>query len=274
MLRKRFFFVVMLTVLIFLGEGRTIQDRIPKFAVVNSTPNATYALGNERNNPKIIDLKQLRSKAVNSETFSEHSSEKKPTVLSGNNRFKELCPYSSKELCLIFSLSKIAKIQVATPEQTDRSLKATLVDNTSKSVENFHIERKMEENKERHYSEDKNFLITSKKQIKPPNVHCRAIRDVYIPEAKENLPAFACKYGNKTFILSSTRFLQDRRLYLDINVNDSIFKTAKLAPKTAKSNFSVIPALLVLNAADNDYRIETRETISDERKVNEDGGSR
>lgn len=111
--------------------------------------------------------------------------------------------------------------------------------------------------------------------MKSPNVHCRAVRDVYIAEVKRHLPAFACKFGDRTFVLSSERFLQDRRLHLDIRVDEDTLKNIKFAPKISRSNeLNVIPALLILNLANNDYRIEMRKDVTNEGKVNEAEGNR
>ncbi|XP_043591859.1 uncharacterized protein LOC122571782 isoform X2 [Bombus pyrosoma] len=124
-------------------------------------------------------------------------------------------------------------------------------------------------------NEDKYFQNSSEKQMKSSNVHCRAVHDVYIPEVKQNLPAFACVFGNNTFILSSERFLQDRRTYLDIKIEENTFKNIKFAPKMSKTNgFDVVPALLILNRINNNYRIEMHKNIPNEGKVDQSEESR
>lgn len=47
-------------------------------------------------------------------------------------------------------------------------------------------------------------------EIGQESLRCRTIRDVYMPEIKENVPSYARTSEGKTFILSSKRFLQDR----------------------------------------------------------------
>ncbi|XP_076303598.1 uncharacterized protein LOC143221873 isoform X1 [Lasioglossum baleicum] len=260
MLLKRLFFVTLLTHIVYLCKSRTIQNQILK---INSTPTTDlHANGIHRH--RAIDLKRLTSKTVNDGTLQGGSGERKPKT-TGNNR----CPYETKQLCLIFSLSKIANVHVT--DQTDQSLKSSVL--PSAWNDDVGVDEKLEGNED-HYGRG-NFAGSSKKDLKSPNVHCRAIRDVYIPDAKQKLPAFACKFHNKTFVLSSTRFFQDRRPYLDINLNDDVFKNVKQVRKISRSNdLSVIPALLVLNVPNNDYRIERRDSVSDERKVNPDERNR
>ncbi|XP_054014253.1 uncharacterized protein LOC128895564 [Hylaeus anthracinus] len=243
MLRGRSILFVLFTNVILSIEGRTIQNRAPKFdsSTLKSLGDLDRSV-DESMDGKIIEDPPLKREAVSSH-HREESSAKKPKKRSDNS-----CPYGNKDMCLIFSLSKIANVQMAVPDQrsSDRSLMAKMFDASSKSSGIY------EEEKPRH---------PSKERMDPPNVHCGAIRDVYIPEVKQYLPAFACTFGNNTFVLSSARFLQDRRRYLSINVNENTLENIKFAPKISRSNeVNVIPALLVLNGANNDYRIETRET--------------
>ena len=268
--------MVVLANVILFGDGRIIQDRNFKFDTVNSTTMTENQAVNEDFESKVIELNSLKDKALSNNSCGGNCKEKSPKVLRGsNNHLGASCPFESKELCLIYSLSKIAKVQVATPNGSSsaRSLKARVFDDTSKNVRNSEIDRRIEENEEMRLrflepTEYENFQM--QKQMKLPNVHCQAVRDVFIPEVKQNLPAFACRFRNHTFILSSARFFQDRRSYLDINVKESTFKNIKVAPKISRSNeFNVVPALLILNAANNEYRIEIHENNnSDEGNVN------
>nr|XP_033340716.1 uncharacterized protein LOC117228820 [Megalopta genalis] len=254
MLRKQLFFVALLAHIVSLCEGRTTQDQ-----TFIGTPKTTDLHVNGSHRRGVIDLKRSTSKPVNSDTLLEDSGQKKPKM----NGFYESCPYETKQLCLIFSLSRIANVHVAAPDQTNRSLKTPVFPSAWNDVGNLN-----EELRGNGYLDGQRIPVTLKKS---PNVHCKAIRDVYIPEAKQNLPAFVCKFRDKTFVLSSTRFLQDRRLYLDINVDEDIFQNPKRVRKISRSNeFSVIPALLVLNVPNNDYRIEARAPTFDEGKVNPD----
>ena len=268
MFLKRFIYVVVLANVILFGDGRTIQDRNFKSDTINSTTMSKNEAVNEYFESKVMELNSLKDKALS-------NNEKSPKVLRGsNNHLGASCPFDRKELCLIYSLSKIAKVQVATPNGSSsaRSLKARVFDDTSKNVKNSEIDRGKENEEMRlRFSEPTEYEnFQTQKQMKLPNVHCQAVRDVFIPEVKENLPAFACRFGNHTFILSSGRFFQDRRSYLDINVKESDFKNIKVPPKISRSNeFNVVPALLILNAANNEYRIEIHENnYSDEGNVN------
>lgn len=267
MFLKRFIYMVMLAKVILFGDGRTIQGRNFKSDTVNSTTMTENESVNEDFESKVMEVNSLKDKASSNNSCGGNCNEKSPKVLRGsNNHLGASCPFGSKELCLIYSLSKIAKVQVATPN-------ARVFDDTSKNVRNSEIDRGIEENEEMRLrfsepTEDEN--LQTQKQMKLSNVHCQAVRDVFIPEVKQNIPAFACRFRNHTFILSSARFFQDRRSYFDINVNESAFKNIKVAPKISRSNeFNVVPALLILNAANNEYRIEIHESNnSDEGNVN------
>ncbi|XP_076172527.1 uncharacterized protein LOC143149221 [Ptiloglossa arizonensis] len=267
MLRRRLSFVVILAHVTFLGDGRTIQNRTSKFDVADSTAKTLDRQVDEGFDYEAIQVTRSKSVAASRDVHVEHSNEKKPKLSKRNDLSRESCPYGSKELCLILSLSKIANVQVAAPDRTspDRSPMAKMFRGASRNTPNWQVDRTIKEN-------DRNLQDFTKEPTKSPNVHCRAIRDVYIPEVKQNLPAYDCKFGNNTFVLSSARFLQDRRQYLDVNVNENTFKTMRFTPKFSRSNeVNVIPALLVLNVVNNDYRIEMHRT-SNERKVNQLGG--
>ncbi|XP_076639988.1 uncharacterized protein LOC143351846 [Colletes latitarsis] len=233
MLRGRFFFAVILANVILVGDGRTIENRIAKIDTA-----------------KTLDR-------------GEDFTARKHKILKRNDHLGESCPYGSKEMCLIFSLSRIANVRVAVPDQRsqDRSLKTKMFDVGSRNTGNSQFDRRIKESNE-------NVQDYSKEQIKSPsNVHCKAIRDVYIPEVKQNLPAFGCVLGNNTFIISSARFLQDRRRYLTINVNENTLNNIKYPQKVSRSNeVSIIPTLLVLNVANDyngDYRIQMHTTTNE-----------
>ena len=268
--------MVVLANVILFGDGRTIQDRNFKSDTVNSMTMTENQAVHEDFESKVMELNSLKDKALRNNSCGGNCNEKSPKVLRGsNNHLGVSCPFESKELCLIYSLSKIAKVQVATPNGSSsaRSLKARVFDDTSKNVRNSEIHRGIEENEEMRlrFSEPTEYEnFQAQKKMKLLNVHCQAVRDVFIPEIKQNLPAYACRFRNHTFILSSARFFQDRRSYLDINVKESAFKNIKVTPKISRSNeFNVVPALLILNAANNEYRIKIHENNnSEEGNVN------
>ncbi|XP_031830622.1 uncharacterized protein LOC116426170 [Nomia melanderi] len=272
MLCERFLFVITLTRVVSFCGGRTIQDQILTFDFLSNKSKPTDVLVNESYKSMVIGHDQFTNKTVNSDISSKYTSEKKQTALNGNSHVHETCPFKSNIECsILLSLSKIAKVDVAVPDQTSRGMKTTAFHSTWKDAEKLNLNKKLKGNEGAHFVGQQHFETVSKKQMKSLNVHCRAIHEVYIPEAKQNLPAFACKFGSNTFILTSTRFLQDRRLNLDINVNEDIFKNVKRARKISRGNkLRVLPALLVLNVPNNDYRIEARDFTSDERKVDSD----
>lgn len=99
-------------------------------------------------------------------------------------------------------------------------------------------------------------------EIGQENFHCRAIRDIYIPEIKENIPSYACTAGNKTFILSSKRFFQDRRSSLHVNIDDDMLRKLNDSAITpASSRFNVIPAILILKPGHENYDIHNQQSV-------------
>ncbi|XP_011707354.1 PREDICTED: uncharacterized protein LOC105462449 isoform X2 [Wasmannia auropunctata] len=92
------------------------------------------------------------------------------------------------------------------------------------------------------------------------NFNCRAIRDVYVPDIKENVPAYACTSGGKTFILSSKRFFQDRRSSLRVNIDDdTLRKLNNSAIVLTNSRFNIIPAILILKPDHETYDIHNQQ---------------
>lgn len=241
MLRKLFLIVTAVNIVRF-SEGKAIQDWNFKLDATNGAPNE---LINENSSSKTnrIDENPLDD---------DHCVD-----CQKNSR---TCPYESKELCLIFSLSKIAKIQIASLSEVA----------AGRGAETKTKDPSVEERKEVYLDYPKRTdNLQDTERTKSSSVQCRAIRDVYIPEVKQHLPAFACQFGNNRFILSSARFLQDRRSQLDINVNEDTFKNIKSTPKVSRSNeFNVVPALLVLNTDNNGYRIEMQGNVSNEQEGN------
>lgn len=94
------------------------------------------------------------------------------------------------------------------------------------------------------------------------NLYCRAIRDVYIAEIKENVPSYACTSEGKTFILSSKRFLQDRRNSLRVNIDDDTLRKLNDPVTTLTNNrFNIIPAILILKPGHDDYDIHNQQSV-------------
>ena len=277
--RKLLVFTVILFNFILYIEGKAIVNPNFQSNVINGASGTQDQYVNENFDFKAIETDRLSGK-INHNACTGDCNEKDQKYLSES---KHVCPYESKELCLIFSLSKIAKVQVATLNQpsTYHNLKSHIFDNTSKDARNSKINggRREDEQLRSEFinrNKDKYSQNLSERQTKLSSIHCRAVRDVYIPEVKQSLPAFACIFGNNTFILSSERFLQDRRSHLNIRINENTFKNIKTTnSKISKINgVNVIPALLVLNLANNDYRIEMNKNISNNEKVNQSERSR
>lgn len=272
MFGKRFIYVVMLTNIVLLGDGRTIRDPNSNFDIIN-TAKALDEPANVYPGFKAIEFEELKNIASN-DSCHGNCNEKLKAV--NRNHLEAPCPYQSKELCLIFSLSKIAKVRAAMPSGASsvRELNLNVFDGAWTSAKSSRIDGRTKEERTRpRFSErtdDEDSRRFPQRQMKLSNVRCQAIRDVYIPEVEHSLPAFACRYGNNTFVLSSPRFLQDRRLYLDLKVNENIFKNIKPTFKISEEDdFNVVPALLILNINDNDYRVELDEHSLSELKVNE-----
>ncbi|KAK1132050.1 hypothetical protein K0M31_016189 [Melipona bicolor] len=275
--RNLLVFTVILFNFILYIEGKAIINPNFQSNVINSASETQDQYVNENFNFKTIETDRLSGK-INHNACTGDCNEKDQKFLSES---KHMCPYESKELCLIFSLSKIAKVQVATLNQplTYHNLKSNIFDSTLKDAGNSKINGRRRENEQLrsefiNRNKDKYFQNFSERQTKLSNIHCRAVRDVYIPEVKQSLPAFACIFGNNTFIISSERFLQDRRSHLNIRIDENTFKNIKTTPKISRINgVNVIPALLVLNLTNNNYRIEMHKNISDNEKVNQSEGS-
>ncbi|XP_060819154.1 uncharacterized protein LOC132908819 [Bombus pascuorum] len=271
--RKSLFFIVILFSFILCVENKTIGNRNFQSNISNNASRVQDQNINENFDSEVIKSERSNRK-INHTTCIGNCNEKEQKFLSES---KHICPHESKELCLIFSLSKIAKVQVASLSQpsTHHSLKSNIFDSVSKDARNSKINEEIKEEGQLRVNfinrnDDKYFQNSSEKQMKSSNVHCRAVHDVYIPEVKQNLPAFACVFGNNTFILSSERFLHDRRTYLDVKIEENTFKNIKFAPKMSRINgFDVVPALLILNRINNNYRIETHKNIPNEGKVDQ-----
>lgn len=276
--RKSLFFIVILFSFILYVENKAIENRNFQSNISNNASRIQDQNINENFDSEVIKSERSNRK-INHTTCVENCNEKKQKFLSES---KHICPHESKELCLIFSLSKIAKVQVASLSQpsTHHSLISNIFDTVSKDGRNSKIKEEIKEEGQLRLNfvnrnEDKYFQNSSEKQMKSSNVHCRAVHDVYIPEVKQNLPALACVFGNNTFILSSERFLQDRRTNLDIKIEENTFKNIKFAPKMSRINgFDVVPALLILNRINNNYRIEMQKNIPNEGKVDQSAESR
>lgn len=255
MLHKRLFLVVTAVNIVSFSEEKAIQDWNFKFDIVNGASKTSNQLVNEDSN-----YKDNRISGINNDPVDHENCTDKNCSVKGKENDRS-CPYESKELCLIFSLSKIAKIQIASLSEVaagrsiETGTRSDQNSNVAERTKGIYLDRPK-------LGENENLQRSSSS-----SVQCRAVRDVYIPEVKQHLPAFACQFGNNTFILSSARFLQDRRSRLEINVNEDTFKSIKSTPKLSRSNqFNVIPALLVLNTANNDYRIEMQGNISNDQR--------
>lgn len=278
LVKSLFFIVLLLFSSTLRGEGKPTENQYFQSNVTNGGSKIQGESSIENFNPKIVKNEYSSERAITRNNCVENCNERNSKSLSENNR---ICPYEDKELCLIFSLSKIAKVQVATPSKasTNHVSRSNNFDAEPKDVKNLKTvdkETKLQKdfrNEERYREDLQDF---SKGRGKLSIVRCRAIRDVYIPEVKRDLPAVACKFGNNTFVLSSERFLEDRRLYLDIRIDENIFENIKYAKiKMSRTNQSnTIPALLILNTANNNYRIEAHKITPDEEEFNETGGNR
>lgn len=246
-----------------LGDCKPTESRNYQFNI-DSASRSDERFSDDFLRPEGMDERSSGKVAIHDSCIG-NCIEKKPDVL---NEGKQICPYEDKQSCLIYSLSKIAKVQVAALNRAsaDRNLK---LDNFNKNSESYE-ELREEDSRVKFLTQNggENLKNFSRKQVTSTNVHCRATRDVYIPEIDQNLPAFACKWRNNTFILSSERFLQDRRLYLEIKIDENGFQNMKLSRETSiVGKHNALPALLVLNAVTNDYRVEMHNAISGDSNI-------
>jgi len=171
---------------------------------------------------------------------------------------------------LIIALSKIAKVRSF--EENPASIKQSLMTNIYNAARNGSAYLQNEKGTGAPTSLDTKLLsrLSSNgisdnplsNEIKQENFYCRAIRDVYIPEIKKNVPSYACTSGGKTFILSSKRFFQDRRSNLHINIDDDTLRKLNDPVITlANSRFNVIPAILILKPGHENYDIRNQQSV-------------
>jgi len=175
---------------------------------------------------------------------------------------------------LIVALSKIAKVRSF--EEDPASIKQSLMTNIYNAARNgsaylqnekgtkapTSLDTKLSSRLSSRLSSNGISDNLSSNGIKQENFYCRAIRDVYIPEIKKNVPSYACTSGGKTFILSSKRFFQDRRSNLHVNIDDDTLRKLNDPVITLANNrFNVIPAILILKPGHENYNIRNQQNV-------------
>jgi len=102
-------------------------------------------------------------------------------------------------------------------------------------------------------SHDVIFHKVSNNRLKQERFQCQAIQDVYIPTLQEDIPSYKCEYGNKTFILSSKRFFDDRRNTFYVHVDDNVLRKLYNSAESKNNRYNVIQA--ALKPKHEDYNI-------------------
>ncbi|KAK2578887.1 hypothetical protein KPH14_009752 [Odynerus spinipes] len=148
--------------------------------------------------------------------------------------------------CLVSALSRIARIQV----DEDRDSR-----NGKKSYDDLYDKKDQEH---RSQGERRNELGSANESR--GTCHCNALRDVYVPEIGKELPAYACRFHDRIFVLTSERFLEDRRSYFDIDVDEEtsrrLLVTGSKQPRTVRTE--ILPVTLVLKIGEDNYRIRKK----------------
>ncbi|KAG7205500.1 hypothetical protein KM043_007482 [Ampulex compressa] len=205
----------------------------------------------------------------NPESSTPSSPGRSRRIEEGEDGAKKACSQGTGKLCWILALSRIAKVQSADRGDGDRGTKGR----AHEARISVGAEKRAGSAPDVFESHEPVGIGSSKKEGERLRSRCRAIRDVYIPEIGAKLPAYACKLGNRTFVLSSARFLEDRRSRVDVEVDRGVFQEARIGAKASRSGrFDVVPALLVLKLGDEDYKVRLPENVSTtERRVEGDG---
>lgn len=226
---------VTLTCLVFNISGKLIEEKDPRMELTTKE---------EEDTTKSLEVISRSSIIDNSPT--NHSSKN----FSLNTKTDSCSSVKDQRRCLVSVLSRIAKIQVD-DNRDSRTWRKSLINNlfdkkNQKYPSNF-------ETKKEHES----GLSSGQTQ---GNCRCNVIQDVYVPEAGKKLPAYACKLHDKIFVLTSERFLEDRRSYFDINVDEETSQHLIVAAlKSSKTvHAEKLPVTLVLKNGEDNYRIRKK----------------
>lgn len=225
--------LVTLTCLVFNIGGKSIEEKESRMNVTTKEKNNTTK-----------SLEMISRSSVIDDPPSYQSSKN----FSSNTKIDLCSGVKDKNRCLLSALSRIAKIHI--DEDNDSSI-------LRKSSE------KLSNAKDQKYRSD--FEREKKNELVLPswpqgNYRCYVIEDVYMPEAGKKLPAYACRLYDKIFVLTSERFLEDRRSYFDIYVDEEIAQNWIVAASNAVRIVGVkkLPVTLFLKNGENNYRVRNK----------------
>lgn len=149
--------------------------------------------------------------------------------------------------CLVSALSRIARIHVD-EDREPRDRKQSFVE--------------LYDKKDR--AETRNELELSKESRR--TCRCNVLRDVYVPEIDKKLPAYVCRLRDRVFVLTSERFLEDRRSSFDIDVDEEtsrrLLASGSKEPRTVRTE--LLPVTLVLKFGEDNYRIRDKSRRSED----------
>ncbi|KAI4494159.1 hypothetical protein M0802_009193 [Mischocyttarus mexicanus] len=147
--------------------------------------------------------------------------------------------------CLVSALSRIARIRI------DKNNDPSTLRKSSEKLSNAEDQK---------YRSDLEKKKKNELALHQGNCRCYVIEDVYMPESSKKLPAYVCQLYNKIFFLTSERFLEDRRSYFDIYVNEEMLQNWIVAASNADRTVGVkkLPVTLVLKNHENNYRIRNK----------------
>ena len=188
----------------------------------------------------------------------------------GSRRTSGLHPHRQVDTAMLAALSKLANVRMDNPEIPHVSM------TTRRPESDIEYETKsynyMDENKHKDFYKKlgsartfeieepvpESLKISSVSPTSTRKFNCRAIRDLYIPKVDKKMPAYVCTHGKKGFVISSERFVHDRREYFEVNVDEETFR--RLHPMAAgmttfTSRVSVLPATLVLKQGEDGYSV-------------------
>lgn len=236
------------------------------FIPINSKP-ANYA----DNKSRISDHRNRLNMSINSTINDLEAPIKIEETLHNQNKRKirrteeELSSKKEDYLRAIAALSKIAKVQQF--DENSTVIREDLITHTDNDTE-----------KKSGYSANDTapWMITEipftdvsleplfngkidNDGIKQENFQCEPTESVYIPEIKEFVPSYMCKFGIKMFMLSSKGFFEDLKGNLSIKVDeDMLRKIGNFSVTSGKKQLQIIPAILSIKQDHKDYNIGSR----------------
>lgn len=223
-------FVTLTTCHVFNISGRLIEEKEPRMVLTTKEKVDTTK-----------SLEVITRSSIIDDTSSNHSSKN-----FSMNTQTDLCSgVKDKRHCLVSVLSRIAKIRVDDDSSDSRNWKKSSIMKSQRYQSNFETRKEHESGS---YGQTRG------------NCRCNVIQDVYVPEAGKKLPAYACRLHDRIFVLTSERFLEDRRSYFDINVDEEtsrhLFVSASKPAKTV--HVKKLPVTLVLKNGEDNYRIRKK----------------